>query len=178
MDEYAREPCPWRIIDDCGGAFSMGLIGGSLFQMISGARNAPTGFQRRTLAGIARVKERAPILGGQFAAWGICFSSFDCTFAHIRGKEDPWNSIMSGAAAGAVMVARHGPKQMLGSAVVGGVLLGLIEGLGKQIDSRRDILPNRQLSSYFLGFHLILLICFFKSCYFFFNFITRSDKKS
>ena len=31
MEEYAREPCPWRIIDDCGGAFSMGLIGGSVF---------------------------------------------------------------------------------------------------------------------------------------------------
>jgi import inner membrane translocase subunit TIM17 len=29
MEEYAREPCPWRIIDDCGGAFSMGLIGGA-----------------------------------------------------------------------------------------------------------------------------------------------------
>jgi len=130
MDEYAREPCPWRIIDDCGGAFSMGLIGGSLFQMISGARNAPSGIQRRALAGLVRVKERAPVLGGQFAAWGICFSTFDCTFVHLRQKEDPWNSIMSGAAAGAVMVARHGPKQMLGSAVVGGVLLGLIEGLG------------------------------------------------
>ena len=26
------------------------------------------------------------MLGGQFAAWGICFSSFDCTFAHIRGE--------------------------------------------------------------------------------------------
>ena len=24
--------------------------------------------------------------GGQFAAWGICFSTFDCTFAHIRQK--------------------------------------------------------------------------------------------
>ena len=178
MDEYAREPCPWRIIDDCGGAFSMGLIGGSLFQMISGARNAPTGFQRRTLAGIARVKERAPILGGQFAAWGICFSSFDCTFAHIRGKEDPWNSIMSGAAAGAVMVARHGPKQMLGSAVVGGVLLGLIEGLGKQIDSRRDILPNRQLSSYYFRFSFNIINMFLQVLLFFFNFITRSDKKS
>merc|ERR1712107_403337 len=67
------------------------------------------------MGGIIRVKERAPLLGGQFAAWGICFSSFDCTFAHIRGKEDPWNSIMSGAAAGAV---------------VGGMLLGMIEGMG------------------------------------------------
>jgi hypothetical protein len=34
---------------------------------------------------------------------------------------------MSGAAAGAVMVARNGPKQMLGSAIVGGVLLGGLE---------------------------------------------------
>ena len=160
MDEYAREPCPWRIIDDCGGAFSMGLIGGSLFQMISGARNAPTGFQRRTLAGIARVKERAPILGGQFAAWGICFSSFDCTFAHIRGKEDPWNSIMSGAAAGAVMVARHGPKQMLGSAVVGGVLLGLIEGLGKQIEGGISYPAVNFLHIFFIFFNLILSTCF------------------
>ena len=37
---------------------------------------------------------------------------------------------MSGAAAGAVMASRRGPKQMVGSAVVGGVILGLLEGLG------------------------------------------------
>jgi len=108
----------------------MGLIGGGFFNMLGGAYNAPAGYQRRLMGGIIRVKERAPLLGGQFAAWGICFSSFDCTFAHIRGKEDPWNSIMSGAAAGAVMAARQGPKSMVGSAVVGGMLLGLIEGMG------------------------------------------------
>ena len=32
---------PWRIVDDCGGAFSMGAIGGSLFHGIVGMRNAP-----------------------------------------------------------------------------------------------------------------------------------------
>ena len=37
---------------------------------------------------------------------------------------------MSGAAAGAVMAARTGPMNMVGSAVIGGVLLGLIEGMG------------------------------------------------
>ena len=62
----------------------MGLIGGSLFNMIGGARNAPKG--RRLMGGILRVKEQAPKLGGQFAAWGICFSSFDCTFVHLRQK--------------------------------------------------------------------------------------------
>ena len=108
----------------------MGLIGGGVFNAISGVRNAPTGISRRLMGGVIRVKERAPILGGQFAAWGICFSSFDCTFAYLRQKEDPWNSIMSGAGAGAVMVARQGAKTMAGSALVGGVLLGLIEGMG------------------------------------------------
>lgn len=33
---------PWRIVDDCGGAFSMGLLGGSVFHGISGFRNAPS----------------------------------------------------------------------------------------------------------------------------------------
>ena len=37
---------------------------------------------------------------------------------------------MSGAAAGAVMAARQGPMTMLGSAAIGGILLGLIEGMG------------------------------------------------
>ncbi len=97
---------PWRIVDDAGGAFTMGLIGGSLFNAVSGARHAPSGANRRALGALVRLKERAPVLGGQFAAWGLCFASFDCTFAHLRQKEDPWNSIMSGAAAGAVMAAR------------------------------------------------------------------------
>jgi import inner membrane translocase subunit TIM17 len=92
----------------------MGLIGGSLFNMINGARHAPSGWSRRTLGGLARMKERAPVLGGQFAAWGLCFSTFDCTFAHLRQKEDPLNSIMSGAAAGAVMAARYTFNQYLG----------------------------------------------------------------
>ena len=113
----------------------MGLVGGGFFNMISGVRNAPTGFRRRLLGGVIKVKEGAPLLGGQFAAWGICFSSFDCTFAYIRPKEDPWNSIASGAAAGAVMVARQGAKSMVGSAIVGGVLLGLIEGMGILINN-------------------------------------------
>lgn len=47
MEEYAREPCPYRIVDDCGGAFAMGCIGGGVFQSIKGFRNAPSGFNRR-----------------------------------------------------------------------------------------------------------------------------------
>ena len=84
MEEYSREPCPWRIIDDCGGAFTMGLIGGALFNGIQGFRHAPSGLNRRTMGGLVRLKERAPVLGGQFAAWGLCFATFDCSIAYMR----------------------------------------------------------------------------------------------
>lgn len=47
MDEYTREPCPWRIADDCGAAFSLGLIGGGLFQGVKAFRNAPSGLGKR-----------------------------------------------------------------------------------------------------------------------------------
>ncbi|CAG0914776.1 unnamed protein product [Notodromas monacha] len=137
MEEYAREPCPWRIVDDCGGAFAMGSIGGSLFQVFRGFRNAPSkspliyqGMNRRLLGSLLAVKERAPIIGGSFAIWGGMFTTLDCSLAHMRGKEDPWNSIMSGAATGGILAARNGPAAMAGSAIIGGVLLALIEGIG------------------------------------------------
>lgn len=58
------------------------------------------------------------------------FSTIDCTLVHFRKKEDPWNSIISGAATGGILAARNGVPAMVGSAVIGGVLLALIEGVG------------------------------------------------
>ncbi|XP_065352160.1 mitochondrial import inner membrane translocase subunit Tim17-B-like [Cloeon dipterum] len=130
MEEYAREPCPWRIVDDCGGAFTMGCIGGAVFQSIKGFRNAPSGFNRRLASSLTAIKARAPIIGGNFAVWGGMFSTIDCTLVQIRKKEDPWNSIISGAATGGILAARNGLLAMGGSAVIGGVLLAMIEGIG------------------------------------------------
>ncbi|XP_034117586.2 probable mitochondrial import inner membrane translocase subunit Tim17 1 [Drosophila sulfurigaster albostrigata] len=128
MEEYSREPCPFRIVEDCGGAFAMGFVGGSIFQAIKGFRNAPCGVQRRLAGGMAAVRARAALVGGSFAIWGGTFSAIDCTLVYGRGKEDPWNSIISGAATGGVLAARGGVTAMLSSALVGGVLLALIEG--------------------------------------------------
>ena len=61
--------------------------------------------------------------------WGGLFSSFDCSLVAIRKKEDPWNSILSGAATGGVLAARGGWRAATRSAAVGGVLLAMIEGL-------------------------------------------------
>ncbi|XP_061839291.1 mitochondrial import inner membrane translocase subunit Tim17-B isoform X1 [Nerophis lumbriciformis] len=156
MEEYAREPCPWRIVDDCGGAFTMGAIGGGVFQAIKGFRNAPAvsaspktfsldsvffyvkysntlifqGAAHRLKGSANAVRIRAPQIGGSFAVWGGLFSTIDCGLVRLRGKEDPWNSISSGAMTGAILAARSGPLTMMGSAMMGGVLLALIEGFG------------------------------------------------
>lgn len=128
MSSVDREPCPYRILDDMGGAFAMGAIGGGIFHIIKGARNSPAG--QRLPGGIYAMKARAPALGGSFAVWGALYSSFDCSLSAIRQKEDPWNSILSGAATGGVLSARAGAKAAAKNAIIGGVLLGVIEGLG------------------------------------------------
>jgi len=56
--------------------------------------------------------------------------SFRLLHIIITSQEDPWNSIVSGAATGGVLAARAGPRAMASAAVVGGVLLALIEGMG------------------------------------------------
>jgi hypothetical protein len=129
MDEaYQRDPCPYRILDDCGGAFAMGAIGGGLFSLVKGYRNSPPG--TRLNGALSAVKARAPVLGGNFAVWGGLFSTFDCMLLGIRRKEDPWNAIGSGAITGAVLAVRGGMSASLRSAAVGAILLALIEGVG------------------------------------------------
>lgn len=82
------------------------------------------------LGSLTSIKARSPIIAGNFAVWGGMFSTIDCTLVHFRKKEDPWNSIISGAATGGILAARNGVAAMTGSAIIGGVLLALIEGVG------------------------------------------------
>jgi len=136
MGEYqGREPCPWRILDDIGGAFAMGAVCGGIWHAGKGLRNAPKG--SRIFYAIDAVKGRAPVTGGSFATWGALFATFDCSFAAIRHKEDPWNSIASGAATGGVLAMRAGPRAAGKNALIGGVLLAAIEGLGIMITKVR-----------------------------------------
>lgn len=64
------------------------------------------GISRRFTGSLVAVKQRAPIVGGQFAVWGGLFSTIDCSLVYMRKKEDPWNSIISGAATGGILAAR------------------------------------------------------------------------
>lgn len=135
--ETSREPCPDRILDDIGGAFGMGAVGGSAFHLIKGIYNSPNG--ERLAGGAQAVRMNAPRVGGSFAVWGGLFSAFDCTMVYVRQKEDPWNSIIAGAATGGFLSMRQGPASAGRAAIFGGVLLALIEGAG--------IMLNRVLSA-------------------------------
>ncbi|PRQ45439.1 Mitochondrial inner membrane translocase subunit Tim17/Tim22/Tim23/peroxisomal protein PMP24 [Rosa chinensis] len=126
--ETSREPCPDRILDDVGGAFGMGAVGGSAFHFIKGIYNSPKG--ARLVGGSQAVRMNAPRVGGSFAVWGGLFSTFDCTMVYLRQKEDPWNSIIAGAATGGFLQMRQGLGATARSAAMGGVLLALIEGAG------------------------------------------------
>jgi len=98
-----------------------------VFHSIKGFRNAPS--SKRLAGMLTGIKTKAPITGGNFAVWGGTFSAIDCSLVYLRQKEDPWNSITSGAVTGAILSVRNGAPAMIGSAIVGGVLLAMIEGI-------------------------------------------------
>lgn len=126
--DHGREPCPDRILDDIGGAFGMGAVGGGLWHLLKGLKNSPGGARLR--GGVEAIRREAPKIGGSFAVWGGLFSTFDCTLVALRKKEDPWNSIASGALTGGFLQLRTGMRSAAKSAAFGGVLLAMIEGVG------------------------------------------------
>ncbi|TKV95542.1 hypothetical protein SEVIR_9G370500v4 [Setaria viridis] len=146
--DTTREPCPDRILEDAGGAFGMGAVGGSAYYFAKGLYNSPNG--HRLAGGGTAVRMNAPRVGGSFAVWGSLFSTFDCAMVYARQKEDPWNSIAAGAATGGLLSLRHGLLATGRSAVFGGALLALIEGAGIMMNRVRDY-PPEDLQKYFPG---------------------------
>ncbi|KXZ44954.1 hypothetical protein GPECTOR_60g731 [Gonium pectorale] len=106
----------------------MGAVGGGIWHLIKGSKNSPSGY--RTRGAIEAVRREAPRLGGSFANWGLSFALFDCSLQYLRKKEDPWNAIGAGALTGGFLQLRFGLSSAAKSAMFGGFLLALIEGLG------------------------------------------------
>lgn len=140
--DLAREPCPDRIVEDLGGAFGMGCIGGFLWHFGRGFHNSPRG--ERLFGGLYSARTRAPILGGNFAVWGGTFSMFDCAFQYMRKRDDQWNAIASGAATGGLLALRGGWRNAGRQAVIGGVLLAVIEGVMVVFSRRTATTPRDQ----------------------------------
>lgn len=85
----------------------MGTVGGSIFHGIKGFRNAPSGYKHRFAGSLISVRQKATLTGAGFAAWGGMFSVVDCSLAHIRKKEDAWNSVGSGFITGGLLQIRR-----------------------------------------------------------------------
>lgn len=81
---------------------------------------------------------------GSFAVWGGAFSMFDCTFQYLRNKDDHWNAIASGASTGGLLALRGGWRSASKQAVIGGVLLAIIEGVMVIFSRRATSTPRDQ----------------------------------
>eukprot|EP00919_Chromeraceae_sp_WS-2016_P014651 GHVR01034386.1.p1 GENE.GHVR01034386.1~~GHVR01034386.1.p1 ORF type:complete len:176 (+),score=20.97 GHVR01034386.1:150-677(+) len=121
----------------------MGCVGGFIWNFVKGARNSTKGKVLSTA--LFSAKSRAPLLGGSFSLWGGTYSSFDCSLQYIRGKEDYWNAIASGAMTGGTLAIRNGWKVASRHALVGGVLLAVIEGVSALLIRRSALTPREQM---------------------------------
>jgi mitochondrial import inner membrane translocase subunit TIM17 len=128
-------------LSDFGGAFSMGAIGGSVWHGIKGYRNSPYG--ERRIGMITAIKARAPVTGGNFGVWGGMFSTYDCAVKGIRKKEDPYNSIIAGFLTGGSLAIRGGWRAARNGAIMCGIFLAVIEGVG--IGIQRMMAENTRL---------------------------------
>lgn len=58
-----EKPCPFRIVDDLGGGFSMGCLMGAAWHFGRGMYYSPK--SEKFFGGIMMMKKRAPILAGK-----------------------------------------------------------------------------------------------------------------
>eukprot|EP00002_Diphylleia_rotans_P015653 TRINITY_DN3029_c0_g2_i1.p1 TRINITY_DN3029_c0_g2~~TRINITY_DN3029_c0_g2_i1.p1 ORF type:complete len:166 (+),score=38.69 TRINITY_DN3029_c0_g2_i1:75-572(+) len=127
MKNYDRDPCPYRILDDLGGGFTIGLVGGSLFHGLKDFYNNTSG--NRMWAAKEAIRSKALVTAGNFGSWAFMYSTIDCALVSVRQKEDPWNSITAAGLSGAILSARDGPRSAVKSGLIGAFMLGMIEGL-------------------------------------------------
>ena len=60
--------------------------------------------------------------------WGGVYTSMDCLLIFYRGRDDPLNAIIAGFVTGGVLAIRGGLNLAFKQAVMGGLILALIEG--------------------------------------------------
>ncbi|KAI3974057.1 hypothetical protein MKX01_026454 [Papaver californicum] len=82
----AFSPCPLRIVDNAGGDFGMGALGGGNY-FVKGFYKSPKG--ERLIGGAEAFRLSSPRLGAYFAAWAATVTASECTSAYVRDKEDP-----------------------------------------------------------------------------------------
>lgn len=67
--------------------------------------------------------------------WGGLFSSMDCLLIWYRQADDPYNAIAAGFATGGILAIRGGAAVAFKQAMMGGMILLLIECVGNMMTS-------------------------------------------
>lgn len=76
------------------------------------------------------MRNRAPLLGGNFGLWGGMFSSIECMLIYYRQKDDGRNAVAAGFITGGLLAIRGGAAVAFKQAMIGGVILLIIETVG------------------------------------------------
>uniref|UniRef100_A0A6B2G8X8 Putative mitochondrial import inner membrane translocase subunit Tim17 4 (Trinotate prediction) n=1 Tax=Myxobolus squamalis TaxID=59785 RepID=A0A6B2G8X8_MYXSQ len=120
-----RTPCPNRIYEDTGVAFTIGAIGGVVFQL---GQAIFTKYRSRTILKIgSKFRYRVPTTSGSFALWGLSFSSCECSLQKFGIKNQAASAIISGGLTGAILAAQRSRKSIFLGAFFGFLILSMIE---------------------------------------------------
>nr|DAD42564.1 TPA_asm: hypothetical protein HUJ06_000794 [Nelumbo nucifera] len=84
----------------------MGVVGSSFFHIIKDVYNSPKRRASNRRFSI-RSHERSPYRW-QLHRLGRFLSIFSCTMVYIQQKEDPWNSVITGATTSGFLQMRQG----------------------------------------------------------------------
>ncbi|XP_021835810.2 mitochondrial import inner membrane translocase subunit TIM17-1-like [Spinacia oleracea] len=126
----AYDPPPtftYRIAKEAGTGFSIGALASTPYHFYKGIASMPRG--SRITGGLQNIRMRSPATAGSWAVWCSLFGASECAAAHLRAKEDPWNTIIGGAAASGILTLRKGPGPTVRAALFTGWLIGLVEGV-------------------------------------------------
>ncbi|CDH50611.1 mitochondrial import inner membrane translocasesubunit [Lichtheimia corymbifera JMRC:FSU:9682] len=138
--DYVNDPCPWGILYNAGGAFALGSICSALWHSIKGAYSSVKG--QRLAGAVSAANARAPVTGGQFAAWAALLRTFECGIEGIRQKQDPWNLAISAAITHGILAARGGMKAATKASLYGGAMFTLIPAV-EYLTSRHASYHNK-----------------------------------
>lgn len=91
-----------------GSGFGLGMLLGSIFNFVKGAYTSPV--RERLWGGLILAKRRAPITGGNFAAWMGLFGFWQCALLYATGHDSHLNQVLAGAITGGMVNLRGGIK--------------------------------------------------------------------
>eukprot|EP01063_Lacrimia_lanifica_P002328 TRINITY_DN1120_c0_g2_i1.p2 TRINITY_DN1120_c0_g2~~TRINITY_DN1120_c0_g2_i1.p2 ORF type:complete len:218 (+),score=68.70 TRINITY_DN1120_c0_g2_i1:49-702(+) len=124
--EAGKDPCWWRLVDECGIGYLFGTVFGVGGAVWNGAKIAPPGKKLRIMRDI--MVTQTPGSAGSFAAWTTSFALTECCMIRLRGgTEDAINPLVAGAGAGFFSNLAGGRRAMMQGAKTGAMLFGVME---------------------------------------------------